>query len=184
MHREQILGLINTYRQRFPDESIVADEMCRFIQDNPECFSRELEIGHITGSAWILNPLGTSVLLTNHKKLNIWVQLGGHADGESDIGRVAQREAEEESGLKTIRFLLDEIFDLDIHEIPARGSEPAHLHYDCRFVMQAYDEEYIISEESHDLAWIPLVDIEKTTMEASILRMANKTRDIALPKLT
>ncbi len=137
-------------------------------------FSRDPLIGgHITGSAFILSPDRRAVLLTHHRKLNIWVQLGGHCDGIADVRFVALKEAYEESGLTRLRMLSDEIFDIDIHEIPANPKEPAHLHYDARFLMQAEAGEIVVSDESHDLKWVPLTDIQTYTREASVLRMVS-----------
>lgn len=97
MQRAAILSLFDDYQIRYPDEVAVVAKIRAFVETHADCFCRELKIGHITGSAWILNAAHTHVLLTHHKKLNIWVQLGGHADGESNVGLVAFKEAEEES---------------------------------------------------------------------------------------
>ncbi|CAN0163569.1 unnamed protein product [Chrysoparadoxa australica] len=115
-----------------------------------------------------------SVLLTHHAKLNRWLQLGGHCDGIADARFVALKEAYEESGLSRIRLLSDAVFDVDIHEIPARGSEPAHLHYDVRFLMQAEAGKITASAESHALAWVPLADLSHHTRAESVLRMARR----------
>ena len=176
MHRNKIQALFKSYARRHPDESAVLGRMTSFVSANPDCFSRDLTVGHITGSAWILDSTGTRTLLTHHKKLNIWVQPGGHADGDSEVDRVAHREAVEESGLAELHFLSDELFDIDIHQIPARGIEARHYHYDCRFIFQAMDDNYIVSDESHDLVWVELDDMRSVTSEASILRMVHKTR--------
>ena len=84
------------------------------------------------------------------------------------------REAMEESGINDIYALSDQIFDIDIHEIPARGKEAAHFHYDCRFLLQATHDDYVISEESYDLRWIGAHEITTLTDEASVLRMVRK----------
>lgn len=178
MHRNQLLGLIKHYLVRFPEEGDTVNKIQRFVEDNEECFNRELQSGHITGSAWILNAEKSHALLTHHRKLNIWVQLGGHADGDSDVARVSMKEAEEESGLKALRFIQDSLFDIDIHEIPTRKNELAHFHYDCRFLLVATDSDYVVSEESLDLRWIKLSEISNLTTEPSILRMIVKTESI------
>ena len=177
MHRQPILQLIQRYQSRFPAEADSAKRIFEFVQTHENCFSRELLVGHITGSAWILNPARDSALLTHHRKLNIWVQLGGHADGDANVQRVAEREAEEESGIPRLKTLSPEIFDIDIHLIPERKGEPEHYHYDCRFLLQAEAEDYIVSDESHDLRWIPLRDMTSYTKEQSVLRMVEKSRD-------
>ena len=156
----------------------MVDRISSFVEANTDCFSRELAIGHITGSAWILDSTGTRALLTHHKKLNIWVQLGGHADGDADVAQVAYREAIEESGLVGLQFVDQELFDIDIHQIPARGLEAAHYHYDCRFLFRAVEDHYIVSDESHDLQWVALDDMGSVTSEPSITRMVDKTQTL------
>lgn len=155
----------------------MTERMTGFVSAHADCFERSLSLGHVTGSAWLVNRRRTHVLLTHHRKLNKWLQLGGHADGDSDVLAVAMKEALEESGLPDIAPLSPDIFDLDIHEIPARKSEPAHFHYDVRFALRANaSEQYVVSDESHDLAWIDIARIATVTSETSMLRMANKWR--------
>ncbi|HKI74419.1 MAG TPA: NUDIX hydrolase [Pseudomonadales bacterium] len=173
--RDAILGLFDSYAVRYPEESETVTRIRTFVARNPDCFRRELLQGHITGSAWVVDRSRDRTLLTHHRKLDIWVQLGGHADGDPDVGRVALREAEEESGISNLALVSDEIFDIDIHSIPARGNEPEHFHYDCRFMIEARDEDYVVSDESHDLAWIDLDCITEYTTEDSMLRMRAKT---------
>jgi len=182
VHRDKVLGYFKDYRRRYPEEADVVDRISSFVDASPDCFSRELAIGHITGSAWILDSTGTRALLTHHKKLDIWVQLGGHADGDPDVEQVAYREAIEESGLVGLQFVDEELFDIDIHEIPARGDEATHYHYDCRFLFRAVADDYIVSDESHDLRWVPLDDMSSVTTEASIMRMVDKTLNLMREK--
>ena len=115
------------------------------------------------------------VLLTHHRKLGKWLQLGGHADGDPDPLRVAMREAREESGIETIAPISTEIFDLDVHEIPPHGGVPAHDHYDVRFLLRVEgDEAYRVGDESVDLAWVPMADVETLDVDESVLRMREK----------
>ncbi|WP_234988819.1 NUDIX hydrolase [Tropicibacter naphthalenivorans] len=138
-------------------------------------FSRDALIGgHVTASAFVLCPEGVSVLLTHHRKLDRWLQLGGHCDGIADTCFVAQKEAYEESGLSRIDLLRPEVLDVDIHEIPARGAEPAHLHYDVRFLFQARSRAFRVSSESLDLAWVPLSELAAYTDAPSVLRLRDK----------
>ena len=151
--------------------------MLRFVTEHSNCFERSLRVGHITGSAWVVDTSRSHALLTHHRKLNKWLQPGGHADGDPDILRVALREAREESGLECIRAVSEAIFDIDIHVIPARGAEPEHLHYDVRFLLEASRESQLVpSHESHSLAWSPLPEIAELNPQESILRMVAKTR--------
>jgi len=115
------------------------------------------------------------VLLTHHRRMNKWVQLGGHTDGDSDVLAAALREAGEESGIEGIRPLSGDIFDIDVHRIPARGGEPAHYHYDIRFIATVTgSEDYTVSDESHDLAWVKIEKLTEYTTEDSMLRMRRK----------
>lgn len=148
-----------------------------FVEAHADCFERSLPVGHITASAWILDLDRTHTLLTHHGKLDKWLQLGGHTDGDADVLGSALREAREESGLAEVSAITPEIFDVDIHLIPARRAEPEHFHYDVRFLLQAdRTVPLAISSESKDLRWVPLGGVEQLTQEESVLRMLRKTR--------
>jgi 8-oxo-dGTP pyrophosphatase MutT (NUDIX family) len=116
-----------------------------------------------------------SALLVHHAKLNKWMQPGGHADGDENILHVALREAEEETGITNFKLISPTPFDLDIHLIPERKDFPQHLHYDVRFLLEANrSEPILVSEESHDVKWISLHEIETYTRDRSVLRMKEK----------
>ncbi|MCB0417202.1 MAG: NUDIX hydrolase [Bdellovibrionaceae bacterium] len=151
-----------------------------FVSAHSDCFQRSLLEGHVTGSALVVDAECKQVLLTHHRKLDKWLQLGGHADGDSRVEQVALKEAEEESGLKDLRFhpsLKDRPLDWDIHEIPARPGEPTHYHYDVRYLIQTTDPSAIqCSDESHALRWFPLEEVANYTTEPSLLRLIEKVR--------
>lgn len=175
MHRTSILQQLRTYRDQWPDEVDMTDRLIDFVEAHANCFDRSLSMGHITGSSWLVNCTGTHVLLTHHRKLNMWLQLGGHVDGNPDVLEAAMREAREESGLQDLKPIMPQIFDIDIHLIPERKSEPAHFHYDLRYALQTSGSEaYVVSDESHDLAWVEIAQLNKVTHEESMLRMARK----------
>jgi 8-oxo-dGTP pyrophosphatase MutT (NUDIX family) len=175
MHRKKLLALLERYRKENPEEKQIIDRFIHFSSSHPDCFERSLQEGHITGSAWMVDRSGTRVLLTHHRKMNRWQQLGGHTDGNPDVLNAALREAEEESGITGITLLSVNIFDIDVHRIPARGGEPEHFHYDVRFLVTAAGpEDYTVSDESHDLAWVEIEKITEYTTEESMLRMAGK----------
>lgn len=175
MKKEILIKDLETYQSKYPDEIEVSKRFIDFISKHDDCFHRTLTIGHITGSAWVVDLSGKNVLLTHHKKLNRWLQLGGHADGNSNILEVAIREVEEESGLDCITPLSKEIFDLDIHKIPKRGNEPEHDHFDVRYAIQHQGSgQYVVSDESHDLSWIEINNLSMITNEESMQRMARK----------
>lgn len=171
----KVLDLLANSRLKSQLDELQANQFIDFICENPACCERSLPIGHLTGSAWLVSNDGQRALLMHHRKLNRWLQPGGHADGNADLAQVALREAEEESGLTEL-YVESDIYDLDLHRIPARGNEPEHWHYDVRFVVRARGSElFIQNEESLALAWF---DIQKLAYDGerdeSIRRMAQK----------
>ena len=176
MHRTAILNKLREYQPYDQHERDMYETLVRFVETERNCFDRGLRIGHITGSAWIIDHSHSKALLTHHYKLDRWLQLGGHADGDPDILRVALREAREESGIEHIRPLAETIFDVDVHPIPPHDLEPRHLHYDVRFLLEAdADASLVISNESKDLSWIILTEIAQITTDRSITRMVEKS---------
>lgn len=174
MKRNQLLTLLHDYIPT-RDEEQAKEVMLTFINQYENCFERTLEIGHITASCWLLNKEHTQALLMHHKKLNRWLQLGGHCDGDSDVLRVALKEAQEESGIIGIEPIHDSIFDLDIHLIPETKKEKAHYHYDVRFLLHVVSDEQIMkNEESNDLRWIDKNRSLIPTDEPTIHRLFNK----------
>ena len=174
--RAPLCKALQKYAESHPEQKITADRMLDFVRSTPHCFERSHAAGHMTGSAWLLNPAGDKALLTLHHNLQRWMQTGGHADGDPDTLRVALKEAEEESGITGIVPISGEIFDIDIHLIPARPAkgEPAHFHYDVRYLLRAPHEQYAISHESDDLAWWSAEDFatRAAELDTSVLRMA------------
>jgi 8-oxo-dGTP pyrophosphatase MutT (NUDIX family) len=175
MQRQQLIKLLELYIPVDPDEISYKEQMLSFIKDHPNCFERSLEEGHITASCWLLNSTKTKALLLHHAKLDIWCQPGGHADGNSDVLFTALKEAKEEVGIEEIIPVETTIFDIDIHSIPVKGSIPAHLHYDVRFLLQiANEQEPSLNQESKDFLWIDKNISSIPTQERSILRMWEK----------
>ncbi len=167
--------LLKEYQRRYPEESSVIEALQNFVQEHPSCFERSLKIGHLTGSAWLVNQAGTHTLLTHHKKLNKWIQPGGHVDGNPNVLEAALREAEEESGIVGLLPVSEDIFDIDIHAIPPHNGEAEHSHYDIRFAVHTTDSEaFQLSDESHDLAWVDLQKVQQFSQEESMLRMVRK----------
>ncbi|OEK03459.1 hypothetical protein BFP97_18895 [Roseivirga sp. 4D4] len=146
----------------------------------PNCFERSLLHAHFTASAWVVDEAFEQGLLLHHAKLDKWLQLGGHADGVEDLRLVAQKELEEESGLKLAKFYSKKIFDIDIHTIPERKGVPEHDHYDVRFLFVGDTSEPIQrNHESMDVAWKGFEAIPALCSgNDSILRMINKCETI------
>lgn len=168
-------ALLLDYATRWPAEAATVARFVALLDDAEDPFRRERLAGHFTASAWLVDRRGARVLLTHHRKLDRWLQLGGHADGERDFARVALAEAREESGLAGLS-VEPAIFDLDAHPIPEHKGVPAHIHYDVRFVVRAgEDEAFVVSDESHALAWRAIASlVEDEAMDASVRRMAWK----------
>jgi len=184
MHRRLLLGLLERHLAQRPEDGDVVAQVSAFVRGHPDCFLRSCPEGHITGSAWILSADHRRVLLTHHRKLDRWLQLGGHSDGESDPRQVALREAQEESGLARFRFLPETVdplpIDLDVHPIPAFGGEPAHLHLDVRFLLVAdAGQKLRASAESKELRWFERERLADFVDEESLLRLERRARDFA-----
>lgn len=181
-----------------------------FVKQHPNCFERSLPVteplapigtpstgnpwsgipdwnlpGHITASAWIverdpISPERQRIVLIHHRKLDRWLQPGGHADGDPDVAAVALREAQEETGLASLRFVAAQaeqprIFDVDIHVIPARGDVQKHLHYDIRFLLEAdATEPFGFSDEIKNVKWFDRQTILDSLESESIIRMVRK----------
>jgi 8-oxo-dGTP pyrophosphatase MutT (NUDIX family) len=179
MHRQKLIQALQSYVPSF-EERETSHKIINFVQENCDCFERTLAPGHITASAWLLNKAGTHALLMHHAKLGIWVQLGGHCDGDADTLRVAIKEAQEESGISAIEPVSPAIFDLDIHFIPASKKEPAHYHYDIRYLLRvASDESFAQNSESLQLRWFEKNE-ELPTESRAVTRIAEKWRALKL----
>lgn len=172
---EAFLLYAETSRGERPLDGPLADEFRRFLHSDPRVFERSHAPGHFTGSAWLVSADGQRVLLMHHRKLGRWLQLGGHADGDAQLAQVALREAGEESGLSGLQ-VDPAIFDLDRHLIPARPGEPAHWHYDVRYVVRAGDDEAFVGNgESLALAWRAIAPLAADPdSDTSLRRMAKR----------
>ena len=171
---------IDTHQPHPGREAESMAKVYRFIKtDSHNLFCRSNQKGHFTASAWVVNTQMDKALLVHHKKLKKWVQPGGHADGSDDILAMARQEVWEETGLKNTKLGYDGIFDVDAHQIPEAPKngviEPAHIHYDIRYLLIADDTTPLaISDESNDLAWFGLD--EAAQLNPELERMVLKTK--------
>lgn len=172
-----ILMMLDYHKTVFEEEMKHRYDVFNFVRSNKNYWQRSNLEGHVTGSAWVLHPQGDSVLLIHHKKLDRWLQPGGHVDAEDEtIWATAHRELIEETGLEDVTMPSNHVFDVDVHEIPARGEVPAHFHYDLRFFFQANSEVLKADfTEVKNIRWVPLLDLIGDETEQSIRRMAMKT---------
>lgn len=158
-----------------------ANEITRFIATTPRAWSRTTLEGHITASAWLLDRSRSHAALIHHRKLSLWLQPGGHVeDFDASWRAAAQREVTEETGLDRFIAQADDakLFDVDVHPIPARPNEPAHFHYDLRFLFIAdvdatVNRKLMINkEEAHDCRWFALTELQNdSSLDASVRRM-------------
>lgn len=183
MHRRPLLALLAAHRARVSGDGERAEQIERFVRTHPDCFERTCRPGHITASAWVVSPDHRRVLLTHHRKLDRWLQVGGHADGDGDVLAVALRETREESGLADLTVVGDGPFDLDVHAIPARGDEPEHLHHDVRWLLVAGPGQALqVSDESNDLRWFEDGELDAILDEESLRRMARRARTLLVAR--
>jgi 8-oxo-dGTP pyrophosphatase MutT (NUDIX family) len=185
MHRRPLLDMLRRYEDRYPSERAVASRIRQLVEEHADCFDRACRPGHVTASAWVTTPSRDRFLLVHHRKLDRWLQPGGHADGQSDIPAAALREAAEESGLAALQLANDAAsitpLDLDVHVIPARLDkagqllEDEHEHHDVRFlVIASGDLTPQVSDESHAVRWFTAEELREVTQEESVLRMWRK----------
>lgn len=179
MHRQNIIKELEQYAPDDASEEASRRSILDFIAANENCFERGNRAGHVTGSALLVNSARGQALLNYHKFLDKWLCFGGHADGESDIFTVAQRETIEESGIRDFIPLQRYIFDLDAHDIPANPArdEPPHIHYDIAYLFDTAQSDFMLSDESVALRWVDLDDTSSLTDER-LVRMMGKAKKI------
>ena len=181
MHRQELLQLLDRHETRFMEEAGFMARARAFVEANTDVFNREHLPAHVTGSAWVVSPDFTQALILHHVKQDQWFQPGGHADGDNDVLRVALRETSEETGLDPdqIQLLSDDVFDVDIHTIPASQHDTWHEHIDLRFLVQIDNRLPVPgSDESHEVLWVDLRHVSAYNNNRSSWRMVEKTRQL------
>jgi 8-oxo-dGTP pyrophosphatase MutT (NUDIX family) len=152
-----------------------------FVARHPDPFDRRIAEGHLTGSAVVASVRGDRVLLVHHRKLQRWLQPGGHAEpGEAAGEAVALREAWEETGIRGLALhpRAARPLDVDVHAIPAFGSEPAHAHLDLRYLVLAPAEDAVTvsAAESHDARWFEWDELARLDLDRGLVRALAKAR--------
>lgn len=148
-------------RHRPADDREAGDRaaILALVETEPACFARStFSPGHVTGSGFVVHAASRRVLLHHHRRLDAWLQMGGHDEGESDPRATALRESAEESGLTDLVLLSPEILDVDVHPIPAGKGEPPHLHHDVRYALATRAPDAIRRDDAESIAlrWFTL----------------------------
>ena len=145
------------------------------VDADPQILIRAARPGHLTGSGLVVDATGERFVLVHHRKLRIWVQPGGHADGEASLARVALDECAEETGIDGLRVAAPAI-DIDVHRVAPPREDP-HLHYDIRFLVVAPPgAELAINHESIDGRWVGWDETDTVPIDTGTRRLAVAAR--------
>lgn len=151
------------------------DRIEAFCACDPDPFGRLEERGHVTASALVTNAQRDHVLLLHHAKLGLWLPPGGHCDSDSDVLRVARREAFEETGQADLALISEEILDIDVHAIPGKDASRRHLHYDVRFAFEGdMGRPLVVNNEALEARWVPVAELGRYTHMSSVLILVDK----------
>lgn len=165
------------------EEARDREQILDFVLRHERPFDRAIAEGHLTGSAITVSADGSHVLLLHHRKLDRWLQPGGHGDpGETTGEEVALREALEESGIRglTLHPTAEHPLDVDVHDIPARANEAAHEHLDLRYLVVAPEGAVVSPDlaELHEIRWVPWDDVDALSPDHGLRRALAKARAI------
>ncbi len=174
--RERAREFLESYVAHDAAQAEALARMIAFLFAHEDALERTCVPGHFTASALVIDAGRARALLTLHKRLGRWLQLGGHCDGDGNFAGSALREAREESGIRDLA--IDPVpIDLDIHSIPAWETEPEHLHLDVRFLVQAPAQAEIrLSDESHELRWCREEELAGIETDESVRRLFRLAR--------
>jgi 8-oxo-dGTP pyrophosphatase MutT (NUDIX family) len=173
---EELLAALRAHRPQGPTEEASLARLIAFVAAG-DPFRREHTIGHVTGSAIVARPDGREVLLVHHRRLDRWLQPGGHTDPQdTSVFDTARREVIEETGVSELKApRCEEILDVDVHEIPARPKEAAHLHFDVRYLLTTQERQ--ISPQAREVRgveWFRVAELTGGGFDRSMVRAARK----------
>lgn len=173
---EKLLADLRAHRPQDSGEEAALARLIAFVAGG-DPFRRGHPVGHVTGSALVARPHGREVLLVHHRRLDRWLQPGGHTDkDDASVFATARREAMEETGVANLRAPIGEtILDVDVHEIPERPKEPAHLHFDVRYLLTTEEREIRPQAlEVRGVSWFSVAELSTGGFDASIIRLARR----------
>ncbi|HTU61641.1 MAG TPA: NUDIX domain-containing protein [Polyangiales bacterium] len=159
----------------------------QLIADTEAPFSRaQYAPGHVTASAFVTTPDRRALLLILHSKLQLWLQPGGHVEADdSDVLASARREVLEEVGLSELELASPGLFDVDVHDIPARKDQPAHEHFDVRFLFTTRRSEATAGSDAMAARWVPVSELLRATSDGpyhsdeSVMRAVRKLHEVS-----
>ncbi len=165
--KENIENFIPYNEQEEVEKKIMLD----YIRDFNDTLTRQNEYGHFTSSAFVLNKERTKMLMIYHKIYNSWAWVGGHSDGDSDLLYVAMKEAKEETGIKNVTPISNDIYSLEI--INVNGHEKrgkyvgSHVHLNVTYLLEADENEeiHIKEDENSGVKWVPIDEVLNITSE-------------------
>ncbi|MBE5980401.1 MAG: NUDIX domain-containing protein [Paenibacillaceae bacterium] len=134
------------------------------LSEGDQIFFRENEEAHLSASGWVVNQTMDRVLMAYHNIYHSWAWTGGHADGVKDLLSVAMREAREETGIKTVTPVMDQIFSLEVLTVDGHEKKgvyvPSHLHLNVTYLLKGDDREEIRNkvDENSKVGWFSLND--------------------------
>ncbi len=159
-----LMAQIRAYQPVNEQEEQDKELILHCLETEKDIFTRENRLAHMTASAWIVNPEKTKVLMAYHNIYNSWSWLGGHADGETDLLKVALKEAREESGIRHVKPVSDQIYSLEVLTVDGHVKRGAyvssHLHLNVTYLLQAEETDrlHIKEDENSNVAWFSLED--------------------------
>lgn len=186
-----LIDQIGAYTPFNDQEAADKPKLLSLLQSSKDIFTRDNTTAHMTASGWVVSPDRKSVLMIYHNIYNSWSWMGGHADGETDLLQVAQREIREESGIRDLKLLTPDIYSLEILTVDGhikRGQYvSSHLHLNVTYLFEADPAQplHVKPDENSGVAWIPISDLTSRVTEPWFLeriysKLCRKLQDTGL----